>query len=82
MSSQHHQEFEGISELGQWRFQTGEPAGQILRYGHAVMRRLVGKESMTTGTLSGPVVSGWLFVVRHIVCTFPHKTAFRTGVVG
>lgn len=49
MSGQHPQEFEWIRKLGHWGLQAGEAAAQVLRDGHAMMRSLIGQQSMTTG---------------------------------
>lgn len=67
MSVQHHHELQRVRKLSHRRLQAGEAGGQVLRDRHAVMRRLVGEEGMTTGALSGPVVGGWFFIVRHVV---------------
>lgn len=66
MGGQHRQEFEWIRKLGHRRLQGGEPAAQVLGDGHAMMRRFIGKQSMTTGTRGRAIVGGRLFVIRHL----------------
>lgn len=81
MGCQHRQEFEWIRKLGHRRLQAGEPAAQILGDGHAVMRRFIGKQSMTTGARGRAIVGGRLFVIRHVdVRLHTIQTAFRSVV--